>query len=154
MNEIISTELREKYFLDIYEHLMIPRNQKKVLLTRDWVKTFPTSPGVYCFFKNGKLRYVGESGKLSARMADMLNTKNHNLRRLIGEDEFSNLPGYEKANSKKSFIPKIENLLNNLLLQHFTVSCLPIHLGRKEFEDWLQDKHPEIVFYNKKKKRK
>lgn len=154
MKELITEELREQYFERILSHLKNGSNRKTVDLTRSWAKIFPSKPGVYCFYENGILRYVGETGNISERMADMLNTKNHNLRRLIGEVLFSNTDGYKKANSKVSFTPEIESNLNDWMRKHLTVSYLPIHIGRKEFEDWIQDKHPEVKFLNKKRNRK
>ena len=142
MLKIIPNELRERYFKEIIKRITNQKNRKRVLLSREWVTLFPSEPGVYCFFENNILKYVGETGNIRARMRDMLNTKNHNLRRLIGEYKFSNHIGYEKASSKKSFNQEIENKLCAWMRKHLEVSCLAINIGRKEFEDWVQDNNP------------
>jgi hypothetical protein len=111
MQDLISLELREKFFVKVFKALQKEASKRRVVLTREWTRTFPKTAGVYCFFENNRLIYVGETGNISARMGDMLNTKNHTLRRLIGEAKFSKHKGYKKANSKESFIPGIEKNL-------------------------------------------
>jgi len=154
MIHIIPENTKESFFEAATLYIVDQRNWKEVSLTRDWARSFPSKPGVYCFFENDRLKYVGETGNISARMADMLNTKNHNLRRLIGEAIFSNEIGYEMANSRKGYTLGIEMKLNQWIKENLKVCALPIHIGRKEFEDWIQDKYVETQFYNKKKKRK
>jgi hypothetical protein len=154
MIQLITKEFVIKYFTSIQEYLMKNENRKPILLTRDWTKSFPNTAGVYCIFEDDTLKYVGETGSIKGRMADLLNTKNHNFRRLLGNVKYSSHIGYEKANSYKSFNPEIELKLNNWIINHCKVACLPINIGRKEFEDWLQDAYSEIIFLNKRKKRK
>lgn len=155
MEQIISNKVRDDFFKSVFLELSRKANQKKELLTREWAKNnFPSKPGVYCFFESGNLVYVGESGNLCERMKDMLNTKNHNLRRLIGESKFSKHKGYKKASSKQSYSEEIEVKLVEWIKNSLTVSSVPIHIGRKEFEDWVQATNPEIKFLNKPKKRK
>jgi hypothetical protein len=36
-------------------------------------------------FENGMLVYVGESGSISGRVMDMLNSRHHTVRRALGE---------------------------------------------------------------------
>jgi hypothetical protein len=50
-------------------------------------------------FEDGKLVYVGESGSLSGRVMDMLDSRNHTVRRALGELRFKDMPGYKKATS-------------------------------------------------------
>ncbi len=40
------------------------------------------------------------------------------------------------------------------MVDNLKVSWLPVKIGRKEFEEWLQHIHPEVEFLNKRKKRK
>lgn len=154
MIELITKELANKYFHSIREYLLNIENRKSMLLTREWARSFPKNAGVYCIFEDDILKYVGETGSIRGRMADLLNTKNHNFRRLLGGEKYSNHTGYEKANSYKSFIPEIELGLHNWITNHCKVSYLTIHIGRKEFEDWLQEEHSNVVFLNKRKRRK
>jgi len=153
MIELITKELAIKYFQFIKEHILKHENRKSMLLTREWSKTFPIEAGVYCIFEDNVLKYVGESGSIRGRMTDLLNTKNHNFRRILGNLKYSSHIGYEKATSYKSFIPEIESGLQDWITNHCKVSYLTVHIGRKEFEDWLQDELYDIVLLNKRKRR-
>jgi hypothetical protein len=110
--------------------------------------------GWLLIFENNELKYVGETGSLKGRMTDLLNTKNHTLRRSIGERIFSNEKEYQKASSKQSYIPSIEIKLNNYIMANLSVSCMQLEIGRKEFEEWVIECNPKNLFYNKRKKRK
>src|SRR5690606_7090121 len=115
MKDIFQYNSIESYFKDISKELNKKEKQKKIILKREWTKQFDKSRGVYFIFENDDLKYVGETGSLKGRMADLLNTKNHTLRRSIGEKLFSNEEGYQKANSKQSYIPAIEKKLNEYM---------------------------------------
>lgn len=154
MDTIISEEQKEKYFRNIFLYLNNKRNRSEVLLTKEWTYNFPKEAGVYLFFEDGDLKYVGETGKLQGRIKDLLNTKHHTLRRSVGEAKFKSHKGYTKADSRNSYGKVIEQKLNKCFKEHFTISYYPILIGRKEFEEWIFDKHPKVIFYNKRKKRK
>ena len=144
----------EAYFKAIAKELYKKGNRKKIVLTREWTKQFEKLKGVYFIFEKGEMKYVGETGSLNGRMVDLLNTKNHTLRRSIGERLFFNETGYMKASSNQSFNPQIEKMLIKYIEENLTVSCLPIEIGRKEFEEWIIESNPDILFYNKRKERK
>jgi hypothetical protein len=96
------------------------------------------------------LVYVGESGSLSGRVTDMLNSRHHTVRRSLGELRFKNEPGYKKATSSIKYPEHIENLVQETM-KSFKISVLPIPFGRKEFEEYIESKHkPEL---NRKGKR-
>jgi transposase-like protein len=73
----------EDYLQILADQLLIKCEHQKIRLTRGWASAFPSVPGVYVFKYKGKIIYVGETGNLRGRMKDMLNTKNHVLRRNI-----------------------------------------------------------------------
>ncbi len=150
----INEQQKELFFGEVFEFLKKKRNRLKVPLTREWAKSFPSEAGVYMFFEDGNLKYVGETGNIKGRMNDLLNTKHHTLRRSIGEGKYKNHKEYSKADSRNSYATSIENKLNKWFQEHLEVSIFPIHIGRKEFEEWIFEKHPNIIFYNKRKKRK
>lgn len=154
MKDIFQYNSIESYFKAISKELYKKEKKKKIILTREWTKQFDKLRGVYFIFEKEELKYVGETGSLNGRMADLLNTKNHTLRRSIGERMFSKEKGYQKASSKLSYIPAIEKKLNVYMEVNLFVSCLPLEIGRKEFEEWVIDSNPKILFYNKRKKRK
>jgi len=153
MKDIFHYNSIESYFNAISKELHKKEKRKKVVLTREWAKQFDKLRGVYFIFEKEKLKYVGETGSLNGRMADLLNTKNHTLRRSIGERMFSMEKGYRKASSTQSYIPSIEEKLNDYIKANLSVSCLPLEIGRKEFEEWVIESNPDLLFYNKRKKR-
>lgn len=124
----------------IEEELLNEESWQSVVLTRSWAKTQSQNAGVYILIENQKIVYVGETGKISERLTDMLDSRHHTVRRSIGEKYFSEESGYEKATSKKKFPVEIENLVENHL-RKFKISMLPINFGRKEFEEYIFEKH-------------
>lgn len=101
-------------------------------------------------FENGKLVYVGESGSLSGRVMDMLDSRNHTVRRALGELRFKDTPGYKKATSSIKHPEHIEEMVQETM-KSLKISVLPIPFGRKEFEEYIEAKHkPEL---NRKGKR-
>jgi hypothetical protein len=154
MKDIFQFNTIESYFKAISKELQKKGNRKKMVLTREWTRQFEKLKGVYFIFEKEDLKYVGETGSLNGRMGDLLNTKNHTLRRSIGERLFSKEKGYQKASSKQSYIPAIEKKLNDYMEANLSVSCMALEIGRKEFEEWAIESNPNILFYNKRKKRK
>lgn len=143
-----ATTLNE--FQRIERFLFDPANWRPVLLTREWAKLQPEDAGVYMIFENGKPVYVGESGSISGRISDMLDSRHHTVRRSLGEMRFSTTAGYAKASSKSKHPEHIEALIVQTM-QSFKLSVLPIKIGRKEFEEYVFEKHkPEL---NRKAKR-
>ncbi|MDE3184458.1 MAG: hypothetical protein KGM16_13655 [Bacteroidota bacterium] len=154
MQNVIPGELVEKYFNTICSYLKNKRSRVPYQLSKEWCATLPKEAGVYCFFIDDELRYVGETGYIKKRMKDLLDSRNHTLRRAIGENFFSTEGGYAKATSSIKFPDHIERLVEEWMTKHLKVSLLSIPIGRKEFEEWLQDKYPKVEFLNKRKKRK
>ncbi len=130
----------EEYLVMLENELLNNSEQKKIELSRNWANSFPNHAAVYLFRENGKICYVGETGSIKGRMNDILNTKNHTLRRNLGNHYFAELPNYEKPSSKKSFSDEIEVLLNEKIVTDLTVSYILVELGRKELEERLYDK--------------
>ena len=113
-------------------------------LTKQWANSFPCESGVYSLFEDGQLVYVGESGSLSGRIMDMLDTRHHSVRRTLGELRFKNLTGYEKATSSNKYPDHIEMKIKETM-KGFKISVLSIPFGRKEFEEYAESKHkPEL----------
>ena len=141
----------EEYFIKLEHKLIIESERKIIELTRDWANSFPNQSAVYLFREEGEICYVGESGSIQGRMNDILNTKNHTIRRNLGNSHYSEHPNYEKATSKKSFADEIELMLNDRIKKHLTLSYIVVDLGRKELEERLYAKlNPK---YNLKGKR-
>ena len=127
----------EEYLIKLEHKLLIESKRIKIELTRDWAKSFPNESAVYLFRENGEICYIGESGSIRGRMTDILNTKNHNVRRNLGNTHYAEHPNYEKATSKKSFAIEIELMLNDRIQKNLTLSYIVVDLGRKELEERL-----------------
>ncbi len=141
----------EEYLLKLEHKLLIESERMTIELTRDWANSFPNQSAVYLFREEGQICYVGESGSIRGRMNDILNTKNHTVRRNLGTNHYSEHPDYEKATSSRSFTAEIEIMLNNRIQKHLTLSYILVDLGRKELEERLYAKlNPK---YNLKGKR-
>ncbi len=130
----------DEYLLHLEKQLLQEAKEHKIILTRKWAKDFPNESAVYIFRENGHICYVGETGSLRGRMTDILNTKNHTVRRNIGNHYYSHLSDYEKPSSRKGFSEHIESLLNERLESSLTISYIVVKLGRKELEERLFDK--------------
>lgn len=144
---------REKIaaILNEYDEIIVSESDReKVRLTIDWKNQFPKDAGVYAFFMDDKIVYVGETGSLQGRMNDMRNSQHHTLRRSVGTRKFGDIPGFEQATSHKKFPPHIEELVIEYLCG-LQVKALPVHFGRKEIEEYLITKYSPI--YNQKTKR-
>lgn len=135
----------------IESYLFNSSNWKNIILTRKWAKDQPQNAGVYMLFEDDTPVYAGESGSISGRITDLLDSRHHTVRRSIGIKRFSTVKGFEKATTKKKFPSHIETLVNNQILK-FKLCVLPLKFGRKEFEEYVVEKYdPE---FNNKKKRK
>lgn len=137
--------------IDRIESILLDQsNWKDMDLTRDWARTFPKDSGVYMLFENKTIVYVGESGSITGRVMDMLNSRNHTVRRTLGEKRLKNIEGYEKATSSIKYPEHIEVMVQNII-STFKISVLQLKFGRKEFEEFIQSKYePEL---NRKGKR-
>jgi len=124
-----------EHLIKLEYNLIVAAKKQKPELTRIWANTFPNSAAVYIFREEGEICYVGETGNLRGRMNDILNTKNHSLRRNLGKSIFLNHVDYIHATSKVSYPANLEELLNERFRTKLTISFLEIGLGRKELEE-------------------
>ncbi|MCU7839484.1 MAG: hypothetical protein KZQ94_08895 [Candidatus Thiodiazotropha sp. (ex Troendleina suluensis)] len=126
--------------LNEYEEIIFEKsNMKSFDVTTKWAKQITKDAGIYAFFDQDKVVYVGESGSLKARMGDVRRTVNHTLRRNIGAKLYSDIEGYEKATSKKKFPEHIERLVNEYMETLHAV-IVPVPFGRTEVEEYLVSK--------------
>ena len=144
----------EEYLVKFEHKLLIESERHSIELTREWAKSFPNVSTVYLFREEGEVCYVGETGSLRGRMTDILNTKNHTIRRNLGNSHYSEFPNYEKPSSRKGFSNDIENILNDRIEKHLTLSFITLNLGRKELEERLFDKLQPKYSLKKKEERK
>lgn len=124
--------------------------RRRSSLTREWAKSMPSGPGVYAWFSRGKLVYVGETGCLWERIDDCRRTMNHTLRRTIGAVRYATVHGYQKATTRRKFIPEIEERVDSYM-KKLSLSVLEVEFGRIEFEEYLLGKYRPK--YNKKVRR-
>lgn len=123
-----------------YEEIIFEKSNRKMFgITTKWTKQITRDAGIYAFFDQDNVVYIGESGSLKARMGDVRRTVNHTLRRNIGTKLFSEIEGYEKATSKKKYPEHIEILVNEYMEKLHTV-IVPVPFGRTEVEEYLVSK--------------
>jgi len=142
----------KKYLNDLYQKLL---NQKSIKIdeNREWLNEIDKTAGVYIIRIGEEIRYVGETGNIHKRMKDLLQTYNHTFRGSLGKLLYSNEKDYFKASSRKKFSDRIEIELNKYMFERCKVSFLGIGLGRKELEEFIQDKYKDQLL-NVRKKRK
>jgi len=136
----MTTTQIEEYLTRIENDLLNHAERIPIELSRDWANAFPNESAVYLLREDGEVCYVGETGSIKGRMNDILNTKNHTLRRNLGSHYFSEFPNYEKPSSRKGFCEEIETLLDEKIITNLTVSFILVYLGRKELEERLFEK--------------
>jgi len=138
--------------LQEYDQRFLDKNNREIFqLNTQWNKGVSAKSGVYAFFDNDKIIYIGETGSLKGRMSDVRRTVNHTLRRTIGNKLFSNIKGFNKATSKKKFPEHIEILINEYM-EKLHIAIIPISFGRAEIEEYLIEKYKPV--FNTKTKRK
>jgi GIY-YIG catalytic domain-containing protein len=139
-------EINRIKYLKYNSKKLLNSNQQSCQLTLEWKKTFNDGPGVYVIEIDNEVVYVGETSNLQERMNDLRNTKNHTVRRNLGNDLFKRHKGYFKATSKKSFVESIEKKLVNYMIKHLKIRTLPLDLGRKELEEYIMDTYGKPMY--------
>ncbi|MCE5278212.1 MAG: hypothetical protein ABFD92_11960 [Planctomycetaceae bacterium] len=137
--------------LEACEQLLLRSRRIPLLLTRDWTRRFPTDAGVYAVFDQNDLVYVGETGSIAARMLDFLSSRNHVLRRKLGNVLFKDVPGFHEATSSRRFPNNIEQMVTDYIETRLSVSPVIVPFGRAEIEEHMTAKHRPP--YNSKLKR-
>ena len=141
----------EKYLEEIENKLIFDSARNTIILSQDWANSFPNESAVYLFHENDEICYVGETESLKSRMNDLLNTKNHTIRRDFRNAHFCEFENYKKTSSKKGFSDEIEILLNQKIETNLTLSYIVLSLGRKELEKKIFDKfQPKYNLENKR----
>ena len=136
-----------KIFLDAEEKLF---NSENIKFERNniWRKKYLKSvAGIYGLFEDDVLKYVGETGDLLKRMADITRTVNHSFRKQIGIREFKGI------RSTKKFEDEIEILIDSYFNDNLYLKFIEVNFGRLEIETYLVDKYQSQIV-NAKKKRK
>jgi hypothetical protein len=143
----------ESYLRKLTEQLLSKESFRTITLTRNWASLAPKVAGVYVLKQGNHIIYVGESGNIRGRMYDLLKTVNHTVRRSIGHKHFSSVAGYEKATSKLKFPDHIELLINDFMCKKLKISYLPVMLGRKELEEYIECSIDKAIKLNKRGRR-
>lgn len=128
-------------YLNCLSNLLIENDKMEITLNRFWSRDFIDKPGVYVFFEKNEIVYVGETSSIKERMRDILDSRHHTLRRKIGVFNFSEVPGFKKANSKNKFPPNIEQMVSNWMAKKMKLSFVNVQLGRKELEELIIKKY-------------
>ena len=134
----------EKELKRLEKILFSKSNRSLAYSTDDWFDLIKPDPGVYGWFENGKLIYIGETGNLRKRIKDAFRTRNHSFRRHLGNDRLKHFKGFTIGTTKDNFPDKIERSLDKTM-KKLEVSVVPIAFGRKEFEEYIYDKHKDSL---------
>lgn len=132
----------QNYFEEVALYLQKPDNGQP--LTPDNIKGVTRTAGVYALFEGERLRYVGESACIAARLADLFRTRNHTCRRSMGRERFGDRPDYVAATTKRNFPPEIERLLSEYM-RGLQFVAVPVVIGRKEIEESITAAHPDLL---------
>ena len=146
---MISSKEAERMIKNMWNELK--KQPRYKFFSHNWKEKFTRSSGIYVVWDKGKPVYFGETGNLRGRIQDLEDSRHHTLVRMVGEEKFKNVKGFQKATSKKKFPKHIEKAVRVYLKINFKISFLKIYFGRKEFEEKMIEK---FKGYNKRKKRK
>jgi hypothetical protein len=135
---------------NIEKRIFLKSNRIRYKASKEWLKEIPSEAGIYAFFKNDTIIYIGETGSLRGRMRDSTRTVNHTLRRTIGKRKYKNVKGYQEATSHKKFPDHIERQINKYM-SSLNIVIIPVSFGRSEIEEYIVDRYRPI--YNNKFKR-
>jgi len=143
-----------KYLTELKIQLFKEDNWREIELTRQWTSAVPKKAGVYALKEGTEIVYVGETGNLRGRMNDLLDSRHHTIRRTIGKNLYSNHEGFIQATTKIKFPDMIETLLNEHICKNLKIAYLPVELGRKELEEFIEQDIKVGKKLNKRGKRK
>ena len=144
----------ENYLLELEKELLDNDNFQEIKLTNDWVSRIPNEPGVYVLKEKSTIIYVGETGSLSARMKDLLDSRHHSVRRTLGQKLFSNHKDFSQATIRSKFPVEIEGLLDKYIINNISLAIKVTTIGRKELEERIENKIVKESKLNKRGKRK
>lgn len=127
----------------------IKKKEQYPILEDETLDRAKETSGVYIVWKRGLRNpvYVGETKSIKARMKDIRRTWNHTLRKKIASREF----GYELEKGRGKFPDNVEKKIDKFMKNKLKVSFFPITFGRKEIEEALIYKFPDM--YNSPIKR-
>jgi len=145
----------DQYLEALREALLHEDNWKRVVLTRAWAKLAPDKAGVYVLKRGEQLIYVGETGNLRGRMLDLLESRQHSVRRTLGSRLYSDQEGFVKATASRKFPPEFEQLLDEYIITNLMVAYVTVPIGRKELEELIDKSMGDSEHrLNKRSKRK
>ncbi len=144
----------EHYLSNLKNALFNQNNWKEISLTRQWASQFPSQAGVYALKEKDEIIYVGETGNIRGRMYDLLDSRNHSIRRTIGKVLFSDKVGFVQATTKQKFPDQFERMVNDHISNNLKIAFLVVELGRKELEELIERDIKIEIKLNKRGKRK
>lgn len=145
----------DQYLEALREQLLDDNNWKQIVLTREWARSAPNDAGVYALKRGEQLIYVGETGNLRGRMLDLLDSRQHSVRRTLGARLYGDQEGFVKATASSKFPPQFEQLLNEYITSNLMVAYVVVPIGRKELEEFVDKSMGDSEHrLNKRSKRK
>jgi predicted GIY-YIG superfamily endonuclease len=150
VSDINSIELLNNLIKDIKQTL--ENAPRYPMYSEDCYNNAPSKAGIYIIREEDGFIYIGETSNIKKRMMDLKQTRNHTFRRKVGKRFFSSDKDYSVADSKKRFSLTIEEKITEHCKNTYTISFVPLAIGRKEVEEYfLLDPNPP--FFNSPKRR-
>lgn len=125
----------DQYLEGLQTQLLSKDNWKQIVLSRNWARLAPNEAGVYALRRGEQLLYVGETGNLRGRMLDLLDSRQHSVRRTLGTRLYGDQEGFVKATANSKFPPQFEQLLNEYITSNLMIAYVIVPIGRKELEE-------------------
>ncbi|MFC7300294.1 GIY-YIG nuclease family protein [Cognatiluteimonas weifangensis] len=105
---------------------------------REFRINLPIEGGVYVFFFQSSVFYVGETTSIRQRIGmHMRNPENHVLALKIARHLYDRSHGLGAAGSQKKFSEQHKESTRQWIQEHLHVCYVPMLLGRKELEERL-----------------
>lgn len=130
----------EVYLMKLEIELLSDENRKIIELNHEYFNQFPQKAGVYLLREEGEICYISETNNLQSKIYELLDIREHELRRQIGKQKFADKPNYKEASASKKFPDWIEKEIDRMLVDNFELSFLEVKLGRKELEERIKEK--------------
>ncbi len=145
----------DQYLEGLKTQLLNKDNWKQIVLSRNWARLAPNEAGVYVLRRGEQSLYVGETGNLRGRMLDLLDSRQHSVRRTLGARLYGDQEGFVKATPSRKFPPQFEQLMNEYITSNLMVAYVVVPLGRKELEELVDKSMGDSEHWlNKRSKRK
>jgi len=133
------------YFKALEAELLDPNRRTAFGFAAEFRESVPEAGGVYVFFHQGRVVYVGETTSLRQRLAvHMRNPENHVLALKIARLLYDKLNGSGSAGSARKFLESHKEATRQWAASNLHVAFADMAIGRKELEERLVAHHAPL----------